>query len=79
MTELERQVFKKALSEIKPIPGFDSKKWLRKRHAEMRRETEGMTDKQIRERELQIVEEDRQQREQFWAERAKEQEQGERS
>ena len=62
--------FGKYLSQIKPIPGFDSEKWLRKRHAEMRRETEGMTEEQIRERELQIVEEDRLRR----AERAKKKE-----
>ena len=55
------------LSQIKPIPGFDSKKWLRKRRAEIQRETAGMTDEQIRERELRIVEEDRERR----AERAK--------
>ena len=47
MTELERQTFKKVLSEIKPIPGFDSKKWTRKRHAEMQRETEGMTTEEV--------------------------------
>jgi hypothetical protein len=35
------------LSQIKPIPGFDSKKWLRKRHVEMQRETEGMTSEEI--------------------------------
>jgi hypothetical protein len=50
-------------SQIKPIPGFDSQKWLRKRHAEMMRETAGMTSEQIIERELQIVEEDRLRRE----------------
>jgi hypothetical protein len=46
------------LSQIKPIPGFDSKKWLRKVRAEIQRETEGMTDEQIRERRRRIVEED---------------------
>ena len=70
MTELERQTFKKVLSEIKPIPGFVSKKWLRKRHAQIRRETEGMTDEQIRERELQASERMRKEREQYWAEQA---------
>jgi len=45
-------------SQIKPIPGFDSKKWLRKARAEIKRETEGMTDEQIRERLRRIVEED---------------------
>ena len=46
------------LSQIKPIPGFDSKKWLRKRHAEIQRETEGMTDEQVREYYRQAVERD---------------------
>ena len=59
--------FSEYLSQIKPIPGFDSKKWLRKRHAEMRRETEGMTDEQRREHLRQVVERDRVRR----AERAK--------
>ena len=36
--------FGKYLSQIKPIPGFDSEKWLRKRRAEIQRENEGMTD-----------------------------------
>jgi hypothetical protein len=44
------------LSQIKPIPGFDSKKWLRKVRAEIQRETEGMTDEQIRERQRQAAE-----------------------
>ena len=51
------------LSQIKPIPGFDSEKWRKKRHAEIRRETEGMTNEQIRERLRQVVEEDRRWRE----------------
>jgi len=55
-------------SQIKPIPGFDSKKWLRKRRAEIQRETEGMTDEQIRENLRQAVERDIRWR----AERAKE-------
>jgi hypothetical protein len=42
--------FGEYLAQIKPIPGFDSKKWLRKRHAEIQRENEGLTDEQIRER-----------------------------
>jgi hypothetical protein len=53
------------LSQIKPIPGFDSQKWLRKRHAEMQRETVGMTKEQIRERELRTVEEDERWREEL--------------
>jgi hypothetical protein len=59
------------LSQIKPIPGFDSKKWLKKRHAEIQRETEGMTDEQIRERTRQASERMRKEREQYWAEREK--------
>jgi len=45
--ERERQKFKKMLSEIKPIPGFDSAKWLRKVRRDIQRETEGMTDKEV--------------------------------
>jgi len=37
-------------SKIKPIPGFDSLKWIRKVRAQILRETAGMTDEQIRER-----------------------------
>ena len=37
------------LSKIKPIPGFDSLKWKREAQAEIYRETEGMTRKEIRE------------------------------
>ena len=50
--------FGEYLSQIKPIPGFDSEKWLRKRRAEIQRENEGMTDEQIREHLRQVVEED---------------------
>jgi hypothetical protein len=49
--------FGEYLAQIKPIPGFDSKKWLRKRHAEIHRENEGLTDEQIRERLRQGLEE----------------------
>jgi hypothetical protein len=42
--------FGEYLSQIKPIPGFDSEKWLRKRRAEIQRENEGLTNEQIRER-----------------------------
>ena len=59
--------FGEYLSQIKPIPDFDSEKWREKRHAEIRRETEGMTNEQIREHLRQVVEEDRLRR----AERAK--------
>ena len=45
-------------SQIKPIPGFDSEKWLREARAEIQRETEGMTPEQRREHQRQIVEED---------------------
>ena len=58
------------LSQIKPIPGFDSLKWKRKVHAKILRETEGMTDEQIRERERQASERMRKEREQYQAERA---------
>jgi hypothetical protein len=43
-------------SQIKPIPGFDSLKMLRKIHAEMHRENQGMTAEQIIERERQAAE-----------------------
>ena len=46
--ELERrQRFQKVLDEIKPIPGFDSAKWLRKVRRDIQRKTEGMTDKEV--------------------------------
>ena len=41
--------FGEYLSQIKPIPGFDSEKWLRETRAEIQRETEGMTPEQRRE------------------------------
>jgi hypothetical protein len=59
------------LSQLKPIPGFDSRKWIRKRHAEIQRENEGLTDEQIRERLRQSSEYMRKEREQYWTERAK--------
>jgi len=49
MTKPAPSEFKKALADIKPIPGFDSQKWLRKVRARIRRETEGMTDEEVRE------------------------------
>ena len=58
------------LSQLKPIPGFDSKKWLRKVRAEIQRENEGMTREQIRERQRQASEQMRKEREQYWAEQA---------
>jgi hypothetical protein len=59
------------LSQLKPIPGFDSRKWLREVRAEIQRENEGLTDEQIRERLRQSSEYMRKEREQYWAERAK--------
>jgi hypothetical protein len=59
------------LSQLKPIPGFDSKKWLRKIRADIQRENEGLTDEQIRERTRQASERMRKEREQYWAEREK--------
>jgi hypothetical protein len=50
--------FGEYLSQIKPIPGFDSEKWLRKVRVEIQREQEGMTDEQIREHLRQVVDED---------------------
>jgi len=41
------------------IPDFDVLKWKQENQARIRRETEGMTDEQIRERRRQIVEEDK--------------------
>jgi len=58
MTKLERQEFKKALSEIKPIPGFDSMKWLRKVRAQIYEETKDMTPEEQRERLRKVVERD---------------------
>ncbi|MDR0329058.1 MAG: hypothetical protein LBI05_12275 [Planctomycetaceae bacterium] len=49
------------------IPGFDVLKWKQENQARIHRETEGMTDEQIRERFRQAVEQDKRWR----AERAK--------
>ena len=57
MTELERQTFKKVLSEIKPIPGFNSQRWLRKVRTQIYNETKDMTPEQRLERERRISEE----------------------
>jgi len=46
------------LPKFQPIPGFDSLKWKRKVQAEILRETQGMTDEQIRARLRQVVERD---------------------
>ena len=55
MTKPEWQEFKKALDEIKPIPGFNSQRWLRKVRTQIYRENQGMTPEQILERERQAV------------------------
>ena len=61
--ELERrQRFQKALDEIKPIPGFDSAKWLRKVRRDIQRETEGMTAEEVRAFFNQALERDNQRR-----------------
>ena len=65
LERLEKQEFKEALATIQPIPGFDSQKWLRKVRAQILRETEGMTDEQIRERRRQASERMRKEREQY--------------
>ena len=41
------------------IPGFDVLKWKQENQSRIRRETEGMTDEQIRERRRRAVEEDK--------------------
>ena len=41
------------------IPDFDVLKWKQENQARIRRETEGMTDEQIRERRRRAVEEDK--------------------
>jgi len=51
MTKLE-------LSQIKPIPGFDSLKWKREIQEKIYEETKHMTPEQRRERERQAVERD---------------------
>jgi hypothetical protein len=35
------------MSQFKPIPGFDSLKWKAEVHAEIHRETEGMTSEEV--------------------------------
>jgi len=46
------------LSQIKPIPGFNSLKWKREVQAKIYAETKDMTREQIRERRRQAVERD---------------------
>ena len=50
MTKPEWRAFKKATAEIKPIPGFDSLKWLRKVRRQIYEETKDMTPEQVLER-----------------------------
>jgi hypothetical protein len=59
------------LSQITPIPGFDSLQWLHEVQTEIHRETEGMTDAEIREYYRKSSEQLRKEREQYWAEQAK--------
>jgi hypothetical protein len=56
MTQPEWQEFKKALDAIKPIPGFNSQRWLRKVRTQIYRESLEMTPEQISEREQQTGE-----------------------
>jgi len=58
------------LSQIKPIPGFDSLKWKQENQERILRETAGMTPEQRRERLRQSAEYMRKEREQYWAEQA---------
>ena len=69
--ELEKRVFRKALSEIKPIPGFDSMKWLRKVRAKIYKETKDMTSEEVCEYYRQASERMQKEREQFWAEQVR--------
>ena len=57
MIKPEWQEFAKALSEIKPIPGFDSLKWLRKVRRQIYEETKDMTSEQVLEWQRRISEE----------------------
>ena len=57
MIKSEWQAFKKVLSEIKPIPGFNSQRWLRKVRTQIYNETKDMTPEQRLERERRISEE----------------------
>ncbi|MDR0328571.1 MAG: hypothetical protein LBI05_09785 [Planctomycetaceae bacterium] len=46
MKKREQMEMREALANIKPIPGFDSQKWLRKVRAKILRDIEGMTSKE---------------------------------
>ena len=52
------EIIQNEIKSIAVIPGFDVLKWKQENQARIRRETEGMTDGQIRERRRQAVEED---------------------
>jgi len=58
------------LSQIKPIPGFDSLKWKREVQAEIYEETKHMTPEQRREYFRQASERMQKEREQYWAKQA---------
>jgi hypothetical protein len=53
------------MSQFKPIPGFDSLKWKAEVHAEILRETEGMTREEVREYFRQAAERDKRWREAY--------------
>jgi hypothetical protein len=61
--EFGRWVFGKALANIKPIPGFDSAKWLRKARRRLQREAE------LPEEERRVIQERRQIRTEKWEKR----------
>ena len=56
------------LSQIKPIPGFDSLKWKREVQTEIYEETKHMTPEQRRDYFHQASERMQREREQYWAE-----------
>ena len=58
------------LSQIKPIPGFDSLKWKREVQTEIYEETKHMTPEQRREYFRQASERMQKEREQYWAKQA---------
>ena len=58
------------LSQIKPIPGFDSLKWKQEVQTEIYEETKHMTPEQRRDYFRQASERMQKEREQYWAERA---------
>jgi len=66
----EWQEFAKTTTEVKPIPGFDSLKWMREVQAKIYEETKDMTWDEQRERLRQASERMQKEREQYWAEQA---------